>query len=34
MYSNKYDYAKDIDYDEVLNYIEQLINICMLATIN
>lgn len=34
MYFNKYDYVKDIEYDEILNYIEQLINICILATIN
>lgn len=29
MYSNKYDYAKDIEYDEILECIEQLINTCV-----
>lgn len=33
MYSNEYDYAKNIEYDEILKYIEQLINICALKDI-
>lgn len=33
MYSNKYSYAKDIEYDEILNYIEQLINTCVLELV-
>lgn len=27
MYSNKYDYAQDIEYEEILKYIDQLINV-------
>ena len=33
MYSKKYSYAKDVEYDEILEYIEQLINTCVLELV-